>query len=133
MVTKIGVIGHCASPFDKIKAQKLLQQELDKYSEHDQVKLVSGMTNVGIPFLAYEEAKKRNWKTVGVASNKAYGLSVYPCDEKIFVGEKWGDENEYLLDQIDLLIRIGGGHQSAKQTELAKQKNIPIKEIDLSN
>ena len=86
--------------------------------------VISGLTSLGIPKLAYEEADRRCWKTVGIACEKAYDYELYPVDEKQIVGKDWGDESETFLSEIDILVCIGGGKQSKSELKTAKDKGI---------
>ncbi len=95
-----------------------------------EIYIVSGLTNVGIPRLAYEFAGDRKWKTVGIAPKEAEQYELFPVDEKIIVGDKFGDESKVFIDYIDVLVKIGGGKQSEKEAEMAKEQNIPIMNMD---
>lgn len=126
---RIGVIGYSAQEFDEKKAKEEIIKAFDKiekkYSMEDYC-VVSGYTNLGIPQIAYQEATKRKWKTVGVACKKSSNYDTFPCDEEIIVGEDWGDESERFLQEIDCIVKIGGGEQSKKEVRKAKKKNIPV-------
>ncbi len=134
---RLGVVGYCPpTKFDEKKALSLLQQAYDLVKENFsnyQITVVSGLTNLGTIKLAYEEAKRRGWKTAGVACKKAFNYkNLFPVDEKtVIVGENWGDESETFINSIDALIRIGGGPQSLKETELARKKGKKVYEYDL--
>ena len=127
---RIGVIGYSSQNFDQRKAKRLLHQAFDKIplGEHT---VVSGLTNLGIPALAYKEAKRRSWKTAGIACAKAFDYPRFPVDEVRIVGENWGDESETFLEDIALLIRIGGGKQSQAETKSAKQMKLEVWEFEL--
>ncbi len=84
-----------------------------------EIVLVSGLTYYGIPALAYEYAKIRGWKTVGIACNKAITMDCFAVtEEPRYVGDDWGDESEtfleYLFTMADrcAMLRVGGGLQS---------------------
>lgn len=130
--TQIGVIGYSAQSFDIDKAQSILLDAYDMIeSEYNSVTIVSGLTNIGIPSLAYEEAENRDWKTVGIACSKARNYDCYPVDDEIIIGNEWGDESERFLSQIDVLIAIGGGDQTQKEIKKAKQYDIPTHKYNL--
>lgn len=134
-VLKVGVVGYSDDKvFDHNIARALLAIALDVVSEAhiaDDYDLVSGLTNVGIPKLAYEMADKRGWKTTGITAKEAKQYECYPVGKEIIVGEKFGEESEKFIDYIDVLIRIGGGKQSLKETAMAKSAKIPVYEYDL--
>jgi len=93
--------------------------------------IVSGLTNIGVLQIAYEEAVKRGWKTVGIACKRAEEYELFPVNEKIIVGQEWGDESPTFLDRIDLIVRIGMGTQSIAETEETKRRGKPAIEYDL--
>ena len=78
---------------------------------------MSGLTNLGVPRIAYEEAIKLGLRTVGIACKQAEQYECFPCDEVILVGDNWGDESRAFLASIDVLLRVGGGKQSVAEYE----------------
>lgn len=125
----IGVIGYSKQDFNTEKAKKHIKKALDKIENKynsENYCIVSGYTDIRIPALAYREANKRNYKTVGIACSKAKQYETYPVDRKEIIGSDWGDESEKFLEEIDCLIRIGGGKQTKDELEKAKNLNIPI-------
>lgn len=77
--------------------------------------IVSGTTNMGVPKICYEEARKMGFKTVGITAEEAKQYDLFPVDESFFIGEKFGDESDFFLEYIDCMIKIGGGPQSIKE------------------
>ena len=132
---KVGVVGYSAKKFDVEKAKSLISEAFNEIEKNiSNVKnfdCVSGLTNVGIPALAYKEAKDRGWKTTGIACKKAIEYEQFDVDNKIIVGENWGDESETFLSNIDVLVKVGGGEQSKNEFKIAKEKGIPCLEYDL--
>src|ERR1035437_4751082 len=123
----VGVIGYSNQKFDNKKAKELIVGSFDaveKIAQSFDISIVSGLTDVGIPSLAYKEAVKRGWKTIGVACEKAKEYDIFAVDETIIVGKEWGDESEIFLSMIDFLIKIGGGKQSKKEIEEARKNGI---------
>ena len=130
----IGVVGYSGGKFNEDVAKALMAIALDLVEENhksDEYELVSGLTDMGIPAIAYRMADKRGWKTVGIACSKADENPCYDVDERIIEGKEWGDESGTFLDSIDVLIRIGGGKQSIEETKKAKKKGISVYEYDL--
>jgi hypothetical protein len=105
----------------------------------DSFELVSGLTNCGIPGIAYRVATTGRAnvdlfsKTVGIACSKANEYPQFPVDEKHIIGDEWGDESEFFLEYIDALVRIGGGEQSHREVAMFKSKypEKPLLEVDL--
>lgn len=116
MAHRIGIIGYSAQEVDTEKALSILCAHLyeDRIMQHsgEEVVIVSGLTNLGIPGLAYQCARVLGLTTVGVACAKAHDYECYPVDHEIIIGEEWGDESETFLMLIDELVRVGGGAQS---------------------
>lgn len=126
----IGVIGYSAQKFDNAIAKQYLEEALLPY-KYENVELVSGLTDTGISSIAYRLADSFGWKTVGIACSKASSYTCYPVDRKQIIGNDWGDESSAFLDQLDLLIRIGGGEQSMKEVQDAKRLGIECIEYEL--
>ena len=128
----IGVVGYSGAKFDEKIANALLAIAFDIAGEDkEDCAIVSGLTDIGIPALAYRMAKKMGWKTIGLTAKEAKQYKCFPVDEEIIEGEKFGDESEKFIEYIDCFIRIGGGKQSLKEVEMAKEKGMPVYEYDL--
>ena len=121
----VGIIGYSGSKFDLNLGEKLIKQSFDELETKfgNNIVIVSGLTNIGIPGLAYKEAFTRGWKTCGIASKKAENHECFKCDEVIIVGDNWGDESLTFLNKIDIIVKIGGGKQSVREFEEAKKMN----------
>jgi len=132
-MSKIGVVGYSDDKvFDHDIAKALLAIAFDIIDkEYSDVEIVSGLTDVGVPGMAYRMAEKREWKTVGLSAQEAKEYDCFDVDEEIIVGDKFGDESEDFIKTIECLVRIGGGDQSMKETEMAKKKGITVYEYDL--
>ncbi|MEK6239057.1 MAG: hypothetical protein N2C14_30445 [Planctomycetales bacterium] len=123
----IGVVGFSRNQFDQPAARELLRsalhEMLDRLGETaDNVELVSGLTNMGVPRIAYELADEMGMRTIGLSAKRALRMSVYAVDEQVIVGKNFGDESVEFIRRVDGLIRIGGGKQSRAETELFKDK-----------
>lgn len=131
---RIGVVGYSAKEFDTEEATEALDYFLDEIENEYQpesVALVSGLTDQGIPSLAYEAAELRGYRLVGVAPAEAKHFDCYDVDEEIIIGDDFGDESHEFIMNIDVLIRIGGGKQSEAEQEMAQDRGIPVYEYDL--
>lgn len=115
---QVGVVGYSGTPFDQEAGRELVRQALDWVVEHHPAPsyaLVSGLTDMGIPALAYREAQARGWRLVGIACKRARKMRRFRVHEQILVGRKWGDESETFLERIDVLVKVGGGRQSIRE------------------
>ena len=130
----VGVVGFSGRKFDEKLAESILNALFDSvellYTDCE-FALVSGLTNVGVPAIAYKLAAKRKWHTVGVACSKAEEYDCFDVDDKIIVGDEWGDESETFLDKIDLMIRVGGGEQSMAEAKEADKRGLAVLAVDL--
>lgn len=130
----IGVIGFSdESQYNNEEAKMLIKTAFDQIEEDYPDKnyyVVSGLTKQGIPHLAYKEAVKRDWKTVGVSAKEAEQYELFEVDVKTIVGEKFGDESQYFINEIDILVKVGGGKQSKKELDMAKDHNIKVYEYE---
>lgn len=111
----IGVAGYVAGSFDENKARRQIIDAFNRieraYPDRD-FEVVSGLTDLGVLGIAYREAKRRGWRTVGVACAKARDYKLFPVEEKHIVGKNWGDESNEFLRRSDVLVKIGNGEQS---------------------
>ena len=135
---RIGVVGYCPpTKFNETKAKEMISEAYDRLDCANPYRnkiIVSGLTNVGILKLSYEEAQRRNWKTAGIACKKAYDFkdNWFPVDEEpIIVGENWGDESPTFLDSIEVLVRVGGGKQSLSEIAEMKSRGKQVIEYNL--
>ncbi|MGG6281840.1 hypothetical protein ACQ4M3_09740 [Leptolyngbya sp. AN03gr2] len=129
---RLGITGYSAQVFNQESARIILSQYFDAVaSTGKEIVIVSGLTNLGIPAIAYQLAFERAWKTVGIACSKAVEFPCFPCTQVIIEGTEWGQESELFLQSIDQLIRVGGGNQALKETEAARRKGIQVIEFDL--
>jgi hypothetical protein len=127
---RIGIVGFSdEKAFDIKKATLRVNEFYDKISKlfpKNEIVIVSGLTNMGIPKIAYTLAQNRKWKTVGISAEEALKMKLYPVDSKIIVGKKFGDESMEFINNIDILGRFGGGLQSEKEEKMIKEKGIKV-------
>jgi len=130
MAHRIGIVGYSDdSKFDAEPARAILSEVLGlRALHHPGCSVVSGLTDVGVPALAYREARRLGMTTVGIACAKASNYPCFPCDKVKIVGANWGDESATFLSSIDELIKVGGGEQS--KAEFASFRG-PKEEFDL--
>ena len=131
----IGVVGYCPpTKFDEVEARRMIVEAYGniamRFPEHS-FAVVSGLTNVGVLKIAYEEAVKRGWKTIGIACERAKEHPHFPVDEKTIVGANWGDESPTFVESLDMMVRIGVGKQSIRETDAVKAQGMPTFEYDL--
>ena len=126
---RIGVVGYSGRKFDEDVArnelERILTEEMEtRETEPKRIEIVSGLTNVGVPKIAYELAARLGMKTVGISASRALtsDAGVYPVDKQIIVGQNYGDESEEFIGYIDVLVRIGGGQQSLDEVRMFRER-----------
>jgi hypothetical protein len=127
---KVGVVGFSDESYidkdhgDKTVTAYLEQGIKDLGLETDNIIIVSGLTNLGVPRIAYQYATKNGIKTVGYSAMEAKEYDCYPVDEEIIVGDRFGSESKSFLNYIDCLIKIGGGPQSISEYSSFKKPKV---------
>jgi hypothetical protein len=86
--------------------------------------LVSGLTDCGVPGIAYRVATRMGLATVGISARQALRVraGLFPVDRRILVGRRFGDESAAFVAMIDALIRVGGGPQSRREAAMFREK-----------
>lgn len=125
-IFKYGVVGFSRNQFDKKAAHQILEElfhEMKNIHKDQEVEIVSGYTNSGVPKIAYELADQFSFTTVGYSAEQALQVKsgVYPVKKVFIKGKRFGDESEEFIGYIDALVRVGGGPQSRKEVEMFKQ------------
>ncbi|MDE2422257.1 MAG: hypothetical protein KGO49_13880 [Gammaproteobacteria bacterium] len=121
---KIGVVGFSHENINHDMARNLLRQsfhELMQKHHHDEpIEIVSGLTNIGVPKIAYQIADEQGWITVGISAEMALHVNcgIYPVNQQIIEGKEFGDESIVFIDYIDYLVRVGGGKQSHREVDM---------------
>lgn len=138
----VGVSGYFDQKFDEEEARELLEDALEDIEkeyldsgEYDDIIVVSGLTNYGMPKVAYQVADYKGYGTMGIAPQEVNdtGYELYPVDEIIYSGESFGDEIERYIETIDVFVRVGGGAQTQMELELAEEEDISVIEYDLES
>ncbi len=126
---RIGVVGYSRPHFDHAAAEALLADAVARVLaraglEPGAAELVSGLTDCGVPGLAYRLAVKLGMPTVGVSAKQALRVraGLFPVDRQILVGRRFGDESPAFIAMIDAMIRVGGGPQSRREVALFRDK-----------
>ena len=131
----IGVVGYSGQKFNEEEAKRLLNEGLDAALADNptatSINLVSGLTDVGIPALAYRIAAERGWETTGVACAKAKEYDCFAVTTQTIVGDNWGDESKTFLAACDVIVRVGGGRQSLAEVAEFAQNGGKVYEFDL--
>lgn len=126
--SKIGVVGYSSNRIDFVHAEQLLNLAFDsilsKNTSAQHIDIVSGLTNVGIPKVAYDIARKRGCRTVGISAEQAFKVhcGIYPVDKQMIHGVIFGDESELFVNYIDYLVRVRDGKQSHNEVQLFMAK-----------
>ena len=154
---RIGVVGYTNSAKYNPKLAMLRLHDafksIAKNSKHNDVVIVAGVTDIGINSQAYRLAKQYGFITGGVACELAHDYKVFNTDEEpVIIGQMWGDESSVFIRGIssiptidktkieryrnhphyglDILIKIGGGSQAAKEVSMMKDLKKPVYEYE---
>lgn len=124
---KIGVVGYSLQTFDTEIAKNMLREGVSLLTTEtpiSEIIIVSGLTNCGIPKIAYEMADQWGIQTIGFSAKEALSSKsgLYKVHQQIIIGDKFGEESEAFVSFIDALIRVGGGKQSHNEVTLFKQR-----------
>ena len=148
---KIGIVGSHMLYYnhDLIKKRiiKIMNHMIEKHS-HDKIQIVTGVINSGISNLACVISKENNYMTIGFGCQKNTNDELYntSLDKKFIFGYNYGDEHEYFVNYVDILIRIGGNKKIEKIGEMFRKKitnenkninnyiyEVNMKDIDIFN
>jgi len=104
---------------------KSFHQLIEKNKNYDEpIEIVSGLTNIGIPRIAYQVAEELDFIKVGISAERALKVKcgIYPVDKQIIEGQDFGDESRLFISYIDFLVRVGGGRQSHQEVKMFIEK-----------
>lgn len=132
----IGVVGYREARFDTALARRLIRDDFMRIAYRNpsrEVIVVVGLIDVGVAGIAYREAKRHGWKTIGVACKKARAGEYVWLDahEWRIAGENWGDELEVFLSDLHLLIRIGSNWWSQMAAIEARARGLSVLDYEL--
>lgn len=148
-ILRIGVIGYSSKSFPIHKAHTKLFEVLyglisnPVYKNHA-IEIWSGWTDYGIPALAYSIVDSLNlvyyykdpsdsskFEKIGIAPKIALQEKLCKVDRYHIVGSNYGDESNYFLSNVDILIKVGGGKQSINEYETFAKKFPFRKRIEI--
>lgn len=134
-VIKVGVTGFVHGYADKVQIWNAVSrglQQIKKDTNADELLVISGLTDQGVPQAAYYIARQNGWNIGGIAPACALNQKIFPLNEDgdigRIVGRRWGDECEAFVDECDHLLLVGGGKQALDMVEIAKRDDIPVHE-----
>ena len=139
---RIGVIGYDTDDqfeYDQAYAELVdminevvSEAEID---ENTKILIVSNVLDQGMSKVAYDIADESGYDTVGIFPSELVESAddIRAVDEAIQVGEEIGSDDEYFIEYIDVLLRVGESSfgDTTSKMELAEEKDIPTVEIDL--
>ena len=133
----VGVIGCDHDNYSIDDAKIILEDSLDEIEkeyietdEYDKICVVIKPNKIGIPLLAYDIAIDRQYDIIGISS-ESKDTDLLDLEDIIFIGSKQGQESQYFISYIDVLVKIGGGEFEEKEMELAVEEDISILEYEV--
>lgn len=138
-VFRIGIVGYSGQKFNEVKANKLIaggmrQLLTEQHLDVDSIEVVSGLSALGIPLLAYQWARANGVETLtGIACKRVKEYDLFPVDKTIIIGNEWGDESPAFIKYCDAVLRVGGGKQSLAECAEFKRLGKPVVELELAS
>jgi len=137
MKLKVGIVGYSGQKFDVAKAERLLRIEFDdliqSFSfEPEDVEIVSGYTNIGVPEIAFRLAKEYGFTTRAIANQKDLQPKYNGQRASVncvVLNDEWverGQESAYFIEHCHMFIQIGGGKQSFAEMEEAVRQGKKV-------
>jgi len=133
---RVGLVGSSNEAFDHEAARFVLNAIFDslaiQWTPHApaSLALVGGLTDVGLCAIGYRLARDRSWSTRGVAAFAALSHAWFEVDQALFAGDQWGDESQSFLNEIDVLVRVGGGPQARREEAMARARGLAVLAIE---
>ena len=130
---RIGVTGFITQKFDEQQALKYLRKAFDKIEKgypRRKKEIVGKNIDLGIYAIAYREAVRRKWKTVGIPYPEFENFRKFPVNEVV---QKSIDYSVYSLffEMIDIIVRVGGLYRAIDEVSEAKRANKEIYEYNV--
>lgn len=131
---KIGVVGYITQKFDEEKARKLLKRIFDKingkYPKRRKV-VISMLVDLGVCSLAYREATRRRWKTVGIENQLVRTYKPFPVNEVVRAETAMHERFSFFTIPLDVVVRIGGSNLDRELCETSRKKDKDIFEVEV--
>lgn len=129
--------GQLFSNIDTNKLESLLDNAVNEalqIKEHYQdddgdenIYIVIGIIDKGINRLAFDMARERGWKTIGIDSIEARIYDVIEgINQYIYIKGGFGIENKEFVKNIDVLINIHGSSREQEKEKLARKEKKPV-------
>jgi hypothetical protein len=128
MSVRVGFVGYSLGDFNREEFSDYVSYVFDVLDcwRYDDIVIVSGYTDIGVPGIVYSEADDRGYEMWGVSCSKYKGFDTYDVDWNFVIGDEWGDESEFFVSLLDFIVRIGGGEQSCREIGIAREMGVPV-------
>jgi hypothetical protein len=131
---KVGVVGYVSEKHDRVEAWKLVEKGFESVRKNfpdSAIEVVSMLVDKGVPQCAYYQAAQKGWPTSAVAPEAALKSKIWPCDTAKRAGEKWGDEVDTFLSNINVLIAVGRNNHIKDYVTGARKRGLTVHESKL--
>lgn len=129
---RIGITGYVTQKFDVQQALKYVKKAFDridkKYPKRKR-EVVGKLIDAGIYSIAYREAVRRRWKTVGIEFAEFQHYRLFPVNQRIGVGKI--SEFSIFMNVIDILVRVGGLYRARKECDDARNNKKEVYEYNV--
>lgn len=136
---RIGIIGYSNdADFDEVEADIEIEEMLDEVlSEFDDgtksIVIVANGIDEGVAQVAYDIAYDRGYKTVGITPASLGDKERFETDDELVVGDEPGEDDDFFVDYVDVIIRIGDSEHgdTVSKMAMAEAADIPTIELDI--
>jgi len=128
----IGVVGYSSDQIDATAAHTLLQASFQQLVAQQMgnapIRIISGLTNIGVPKLAYQIAHQLGYQTVGISAQRALKVNcgIYAVDEQLIVGLEFGDESACLLTPSTISCASAAASRATMKSSYLRSNVVPL-------
>lgn len=130
----IGVVGSQETDVSEDVLFELIDDILDEIvdefivdGDFEEIALVAKPLDSGVRKVAFKIAEERGYTTIGLV-NSDEEVPSYPTD---VIDIDDGEDHDFFIDYIDVLIQIGSDSDTSEIVEMAEAEDIPVFEEDI--
>jgi hypothetical protein len=131
----VGVIGSRETDVNDDVLFELIDDMFDEIvdefiidGDFEQIAIASKAIDSGVHKIAFKIAEERGFTTIGLVDGEEE-IPSYPTDEIVVATND--EDDDFFIDYIDVLIRVGSDGDTSATTEMAEAEDIPIFEEDI--
>jgi len=122
-----GTNGELGLQVTKLLIDELLDECCQKFDSEEVEAVISHASGRGIGEYVFEEGEIRGVKTVGLVLPSCRAEQWFPVDEKVYLGDIWGEKCiDDCADVMDVIVWVGGVDPKRDWIELSNMSNIEM-------